>query len=134
MFAENDSMPAIWVVYNDMKFIFVLIPPHNAISEKGNYFAIVMQRFLQDICRNSLICSSDAFFSNFSTEHCFHGSSYETVTIIQVKKEQTGIQTTQKVALNDQNILKSLLSEQHGHILPTNNTPNTYCFRTYQHL
>jgi hypothetical protein len=86
MFAENDSMPAIWVVYNDMKFIFVLIPPHNAISKKGNYFTIVMQRFLQDICRNILICPSDAFFSNFSTEHCFHGSSYETVTIIQVKK------------------------------------------------
>jgi hypothetical protein len=122
-------MPAIWAVYNNMKFVFLLIPIHDASSEKGNYFMTIMQRFLQDICRNILICPSDESFSNFSTEHPFHGKSLETRTYRQVKIERIKPEMLQKVTLNDKNILKTLLNEQSGHILTTNNTPNTYCLQ-----
>ncbi|CAF0961738.1 unnamed protein product [Adineta steineri] len=128
IFTELDLMPAIWVVYDTMKFVFVLVSTDDVTSEKHNYFMVVMQRFLQDLCQNIIICSSDAFFSDFSTQHSFHGKPHETRTYRQVKKEQHDIPPPQKMKLDDKDIFKTLLVEQHRKILITNNTPNIYCY------
>ena len=94
---------------------------------------IVMQRFLQDICRNILICPSDVFFSNFSIEHSFHGKPHGTRTYRQVRKGPIDIQPPQRITLDDKNIFKTLLIEQPRSILITNNAPSTYCYqKTFQ--
>jgi hypothetical protein len=129
MFTKVDLMPAIWTVYNSMKFVFLLISTHDEISEKENHFMTVMQRFLQDICRNILICPSDAFFSNFSINHSFHGKLRDTRTYRQVKKERIDIQPPQKLILDDKNIFKTLLIEQPRNVLITNSAPGTYCYQ-----
>jgi hypothetical protein len=129
MFTETDPMPVIWTIYNDMKFAFVLVPPYDTISEKENYFMIVMQRFLQDICRNIIICPSDVFFSNFSPEHSFHGKPHRAKRYQQKEWEQTDIQPPQKIKLDDESISKILFIGKCQNILMTNNTTNTYYFQ-----
>ncbi|CAF0961776.1 unnamed protein product [Adineta steineri] len=128
IFMTQDSMPAIWVVYNTMKFVFLLVFTDDISLEKHNYFMSVMQRFLQDICQNIIICPSDTFFSDFSTQHSFHGKPHETRTYRQVKKEQDDISPPQKIKLDDKDIFKTLLTGQQRKILITNNTANIYCY------
>ncbi|CAF5089843.1 unnamed protein product, partial [Rotaria sp. Silwood1] len=92
-----------------------------------------MQRFLQDICHNIIICPSETFYVNFSTEHSFHGKPHGSRTYKLVKRELVNIQAPQKIKLDDKNIFKSLLDEQCRNVLITNSNSITYCVRkTFQ--
>ncbi|CAF5049505.1 unnamed protein product [Rotaria sp. Silwood1] len=133
LFTNCDRMPSIWAIFNGINIAFLLISNQNITLEKGNYFTIVMQRFLQDICHNIIICPSETFYVNFSTEHSFHGRPHGSRTYKLVKRELVNIQVPQKIKIDDKNIFKSLLDEQCRNVLITNSNSITYCVRkTFQ--
>ncbi|CAM4956782.1 unnamed protein product [Rotaria socialis] len=129
LFTNCDQMPAMWTIFNRKMFVFLLLCNQDTALEKGNYFTVVMQRFLQDICQNVIICPSETFFTNFSTEHSFHGKPHGSRTYKLVKKELVDIQEPKNIKLHDKNIFKSVLDEQCQNVLITNNNPITYCVR-----
>ncbi|CAF5015060.1 unnamed protein product, partial [Rotaria sp. Silwood1] len=129
LFTNVEQIPTIWTIFNSLNLVFLLICNENITLEKNTYFTIVMQRFLQDVCQNIIICPSETFFVNFSTEHSFHGKPHGSRTYKIVKKELFNIQAPQNVNLDDKNILKSLLDEQCRNVLITNNSSITYCVR-----
>jgi hypothetical protein len=129
-FDDQDPMPMIWIIHNDKKFVFSLISHDDqttALSNKASYFTIVMQRFLQDICANILICPSESFFTNFSSEHSFHGRPHDQRTYRQVKTMLTDVQAAQQIKLEDRNNLKSLFGDRCRHVLTSDISPNTFC-------
>ncbi|CAF3832248.1 unnamed protein product [Rotaria magnacalcarata] len=129
LFSNCDRMPTIWTIFNNIDLVFLLICNQDLALEKGNYFTVVMQRFLQDICHNIIICPSETFFTNFSTEHSFHGKPHGSRTYKLVKKELVDIQTPKNIKLDDKNIFKLVLDESCQNVLSTNNSPTTYCVR-----
>ncbi|CAF2088563.1 unnamed protein product [Rotaria magnacalcarata] len=129
LFSNCDRMPTIWTIFNNIDLVFLLICNQDLALEKGNYFTVVMQRFLQDICHNIIICPSETFFTNFSTEHSFHGKPHGSRTYKLVKKELVDIQTPKNIKLDDKNIFKLVLDESCQNALSTNNSPTTYCVR-----
>ena len=129
IFDRTNPMPAIWVIYNNMKFVVLLLLTDDKTSKKEDNFMIVMQRLLQDICRSILICPSDAFFKNFSTDHSFQDKAFKTRTYHVIKNEHRDIPLPQKIKLDDKNNFKILLSEQCQNTLVSNTISTTYCLQ-----
>jgi hypothetical protein len=129
-FDDQDPMPIIWIIHNSKKFVFSLISHDDQttiLSNKASYFTVVMQRFLQDICPKILICPSESFFTNFSSEHSFHGRPHGQRTYRQVKTTLIDVQAAQRIQLEDRDNLKLLFGDHCRHVLTSGISPNTFC-------
>lgn len=126
----NDHMPVVWVISNDQKIAFALIFPDDPAAaqlEKSWYFTVVMQRFLQDISSNILICPSNHFFTSFTDKHSFHSRVHRQRVYRQVKTNPAEVKTAKKIQLEDPENVKSFFGDQCEHVLQSDISPHTFC-------
>lgn len=122
-FQDDNILPAIYHIHNDRRMIFALVNcDYRAAMHEEKLWTctIVMQQFLQDICPNIIISPSESFFTNFTDKHSFHGRPHRPRIYHQREMTHQDITTAQRIHVEDQEALRTLLGEHYRKGLASN--------------